>query len=196
MTGVAHKVTRDLKRELADAIRRDETLTPATKLVGEYIADKLNKKRGYAWPSADTIAADLSISRSTVLRAIGVLAERHFSVTRQRGLANEYRPTGVKMTLVDRCQNATGGVSNCDGTGANLTPQLLRNARKKRSTSDERKKLRIDDIPTYLDQCETERNTLPPIDRSHLVDLLKDRRVILNREWRGRIETLLGSVPP
>lgn len=196
MTGITYKITRELKHELANAIRRDKTLTAATKLVGVYIADKLNKRRGYAWPSADTIAADLSISRSTVLRATGVLAERHFSVTRQLGLANEYRPTGVKMTLADQCQIATGGVSNCDGSGVKLTPQLLRNAREKRWTSDERKKLRIDDIPAYLDQCEIERDTLLSIERPHLVGLLKDRRVIVNREWRERIKTLLSSVPP
>ena len=76
---------------LANAIMLDKGLSLAARVVGWYIADHVNTRRGYAWPSQDTIAADLGIGVRTVRRAVSQLGG-YFQITRRRRRANEYRP--------------------------------------------------------------------------------------------------------
>jgi Helix-turn-helix domain len=82
-------ITAKTKLELANRIRVDIELTPSTRLVGLYIADHVNTKRGYAWCTQEQIAADLGIDERTVRRAIKDL-DRYFAVNRARR-AHEYR---------------------------------------------------------------------------------------------------------
>ena len=83
-------LTAEMKFRLANKIRTDKTLTPVTRLIGIHIADFVNLERGYAWCTQEQIAADLGISRRTVMRAIKDLGG-HFRIDRS-GRANEYRP--------------------------------------------------------------------------------------------------------
>jgi Helix-turn-helix domain len=83
------KIVAKAKFDLANRIRVDIALTPSTRLVGLYIADHINTKRGYAWCTQEQIAAALGIDERTVRRAIKDL-DRHFAVDRSHR-AHEYR---------------------------------------------------------------------------------------------------------
>ena len=48
------------------------------KLVGCYLALRINKGRRYAFPKQTTIAADIGVSRATIIRAVGELVERQW----------------------------------------------------------------------------------------------------------------------
>lgn len=61
-----------------------------------YLADRADKD-GYCFPAINTIARDLSISRSTVKRAIHDLEQQGFLEKEQR-----YRKNGGKSTLLYR----------------------------------------------------------------------------------------------
>jgi hypothetical protein len=115
-------VTSRAKFDLANRILLDKNLIPAYRLVGWYIADHINTKRGYAWPP---IAEDLGISVSSVKRDIKSLAP-YFNIDR-RGRANEYR-IGVKLTPIDvddTCQIDPSMVSNTTGIGVTSEPPSL-----------------------------------------------------------------------
>lgn len=64
------------------------------KMVYLYLADRADKD-GYCFPAINTIARDLSISRSTVKRAIHDLEQQGFLEKEQR-----YRKNGGKSTLL------------------------------------------------------------------------------------------------
>jgi hypothetical protein len=64
------KIIAKAKFDLANKIRMDIGLTPSTRLVGLYIADHINTKRGYAWCTQEQIAADLGIDERTVRRGL------------------------------------------------------------------------------------------------------------------------------
>ena len=104
-------ITPKEKFNLGNRIRLDKKLSPATRLVGRYIADHINTKRGYAWPPQVTIANDLGIDLRSVKRAVKSLAP-YFKINR-RGRANEYR-IGDKLSLMeagDRGQKRPGKVT-------------------------------------------------------------------------------------
>ena len=82
-------VTQKEKFALGNAIMLDQNLSPATRLVGWYITDHINTRRGYAWPPQTKIAADLGLSRSMVKYAVKSLAQ-YFEINRS-GRCNEYR---------------------------------------------------------------------------------------------------------
>src|SRR5262249_47469553 len=89
------------KLQLAHRILLDRELTPAARLVGIYIADHLNEKRGYAWPPQEKIAADLGICERSVRYAIEQLGS-HFSIDRSNR-QHEYRPrtTAADFAAID-----------------------------------------------------------------------------------------------
>ena len=82
-------ITQQEKFALGNAIMLDQSLSPATRLVGWFICDHINTQRGYAWPPQTKIAADLGLSRSMVKYAVKSLA-RYFDINRS-GRNNEYR---------------------------------------------------------------------------------------------------------
>lgn len=58
-----------------------------------YLLDRCNEQ-GFCWPSQNTIAKDLKLSRMTVVRAIGDLKKSGLVVTEQR-----YTSHGEKSSL-------------------------------------------------------------------------------------------------
>jgi len=57
-----------------DSIYQDEELGPRAKAVYIYLKDHTNKQ-GTCWPGINTIATGVSLSRSTVKRALGDLVK-------------------------------------------------------------------------------------------------------------------------
>ncbi len=57
-----------------DSIYQDEELGPRAKAVYIYLKDHANKQ-GTCWPGINTIAAGVSLSRSTVKRALEALVK-------------------------------------------------------------------------------------------------------------------------
>jgi hypothetical protein len=118
-------ITPKEKFNLGNRIRLDKKLSPATRLVGCYIADHINTKRGYAWPPQVTIANDLGIDLRSVKRAVKSLAP-YFKINR-RGRANEYR-IGDKLSLMeagDRGQKRPGKVTKTSEIGDKKDPPSL-----------------------------------------------------------------------
>jgi hypothetical protein len=121
------KIIAKAKFDLANRIRADIELTPSTRLVGLYIADHINTKRGYAWCTQEQIAAGLGIDERTVRRAIKDL-DRYFAVNRSCR-AHEYRIV-TPDNLSTIAPNDTGHF--CSDTGQkctsipdkNVTPSL------------------------------------------------------------------------
>ena len=64
-----------------------EDLSARSKLVYMYLKDRAYKE-GQCWPSIQTIGKDLSLSRSTVKRAIKELEQGHFLVKQSRKRKN------------------------------------------------------------------------------------------------------------
>jgi biotin operon repressor len=104
------------KFALANQILRDKALTSSARLVGWYLADHINTRRGYAWPSQAKIAADLGISERSIRSAIKPL-NKYFDIarTKRRGRANEYR-----LAAKIACNGATITGKNCTLMGQNL----------------------------------------------------------------------------
>ena len=152
-------MNRKQKFDLANAILRDKTLSPATRIVGWYLADHMNLRRGgVAWPSYARIAGELGIARFTVIRAVKSLSH-YFQISRRPGrFANEYRPQvtncphaavlGHKLLPV-RSQNVTAKV-----TKTILHPSIdpLNDPLKR---PPKRKRLPVEDAEQYI--VETER---------------------------------------
>lgn len=75
---------------------RDALLTGGTLRVAIYLWEHQNAERGCAWPALETMAGDLSLNKSTVMRAIKSLKNRGRINIRHRGgrfRSNEYRLT-------------------------------------------------------------------------------------------------------
>ena len=66
----AKKLFQKQKAEIRDAIVRDKRLTRTQRLIGYEIADRLNFKTGYAWPSQELIAEKSHCDERTVRRAM------------------------------------------------------------------------------------------------------------------------------
>lgn len=84
------------------SVARDNELTGSAYRVAILIWDYTNEKYGYAWPSHSTIADNLGIHRSTVIRCIHRLAERGWLSIEQRtgqGSANRYYLAFGEMRL-------------------------------------------------------------------------------------------------
>lgn len=92
------EITRQEKLSLGNRIMLDKNLSPAARLVGWFIADHINTKRGYAWPPQELIAERLNVTARTVQRAIKDLSG-YFDVNRS-GRANEYRPIPDKLSPI------------------------------------------------------------------------------------------------
>ena len=119
------KITPKEKFNLANRIMLDKTLSPATRLVGWYIADHIHTVRGYAWPAQVDIARDLGIDLRSVKRAVKSLAP-YFKIDR-RGRANEYR-IGAKLSPMeagDRGQKRPGKVTKTSEIGDKKDPPSL-----------------------------------------------------------------------
>jgi hypothetical protein len=66
----ANRLFKKLKVPFRDAVVRDQGLTRAQRLIGYEIADRLNFKIGYAWPSQELIAEKVRCDVRTVRRAM------------------------------------------------------------------------------------------------------------------------------
>lgn len=71
-----------------DSIYQNTELGPRAKAVYIYLKDHANKE-GTCWPGINTIAADLSLSRSTVKRALRDLVKEGMI-----GKSNRWRKNG------------------------------------------------------------------------------------------------------
>ena len=90
------------KRDVIMAIMLDTSLSPGTRLVGWLIADHVNTKRGYAWPSQEQIRNKLGLSVRHVRRAIRDLLECGYFEVDKKGRNHEYRiATPDKKSGVD-----------------------------------------------------------------------------------------------
>ena len=79
-----------------ESVYQDERLSHRAKAVYIYLSDRADTLR-QCWPSIGTIARELSLSRSTVQRAIQDLREQGYLETRQR-----WRQNGGKSSLLFR----------------------------------------------------------------------------------------------
>ena len=115
----AHTISQKEKFSLANKIMLDQSLSPATRLVGWYITDHINTRRGYAWPPQETIAKDLGITARTVRRAIKDLAP-YFAIDRSHR-QHEYRvATPDKLSAI-----ATPARSVTADVTRNATPDIF-----------------------------------------------------------------------
>lgn len=74
-------------------VARDRALTGAAIRVAVVIWDRLNVKKRAAWPSIGTMAKELGLNRSTVIRATDKLVERGWvNVVSRRWHSNLYQP--------------------------------------------------------------------------------------------------------
>jgi biotin operon repressor len=84
----------DVKRWITNlAGARD--LWPMTRLIGVYIASLYHPKKGYAYPSQQTIADHLGIHRRDVRRAVDQLEQAGWFIVKRgqgRGNSSEDRP--------------------------------------------------------------------------------------------------------
>jgi hypothetical protein len=108
-------ITPKEKFNLGNRIMFDKNLSAATRLVGIYIADRINTKRGYAWPPQEQIASDLGIDERTVRRAVKDLAS-YFGIDRSQR-QHEYHP--MPDTLSAIAADDTGHF--CSDTGQKCT---------------------------------------------------------------------------
>ena len=79
-----------------ESVYQDEQLSHRAKAVYIYLSDRADTLR-QCWPSIGTIARELSLSRSTVQRAIQDLREQGYLETQQR-----WRENGGKSSLLFR----------------------------------------------------------------------------------------------
>jgi hypothetical protein len=77
---------RKAKRDLANTILLGKSLNLAARMVGWYIADHINTKRGYAWPPQETIARDLGITAQSSATWLPTSSPEYFAVTRGQQL--------------------------------------------------------------------------------------------------------------
>ena len=70
-----------------DSVYHDQELSPRGKMVLLYLRDRANRK-GESWYAIGTIAADLSLSRSTVKRALHDLEQHGYLKKASRQRAN------------------------------------------------------------------------------------------------------------
>jgi hypothetical protein len=147
------------KFELANAILLDKTLSAATRIVGWYIADHVNTRRGFAWPPQELIARDLGLGLRTVGRAVKEL-RRYFHMHRQRrNRATEYRPSPAKMAAefgarLAKMASPTG--PNGRSGPAKMAAHPLNDPPSDplRQRPPRRKQQPVDDPDQYVTQCE------------------------------------------
>jgi biotin operon repressor len=75
------------------AVKKDTSMSYATRTIAGYIGALLNPKKGYAYPSLERIASDTGAHKATVCRAIQTLTDHGYLLVRPgggRGRANEY----------------------------------------------------------------------------------------------------------
>jgi hypothetical protein len=95
------KITAKAKFDLANEIRSDKTLSLGDRMVGLYLVEQFNPRRGFAYPTRIQIAAKVGISARSVQRSIKKLEGRYFAIKRasRNGCANEYWPiVGDRMS--------------------------------------------------------------------------------------------------
>ncbi len=77
-----------------DQVRADPELTPLAFMLAYVIANLVNEREGYAWPSVARLAAECRVTENGVKKIIRRLVERgHLSVELGigRGKTNRYR---------------------------------------------------------------------------------------------------------
>jgi len=75
-------------------LARDHNLPGAAVRVAILLWEKMNARRGYAWPSLAYIGRELKMHRSTVIRSLRILSDRGWINKSKRGgrhRSNEYR---------------------------------------------------------------------------------------------------------
>jgi hypothetical protein len=120
---VTESITRQEKLDHANRILLDKNLPPTARLIGWYITDHINRKRGYAWTPLEHIAADLGIHERTVRRLVKYL-ERHFVIDRSHR-QYEYRiPTPGNLPGITPGILSTIPGNSCTDTGHNARPSF------------------------------------------------------------------------
>jgi hypothetical protein len=87
------KISKKAKFALANAIRSDKTLSLGDRMVGLFLVERLNPRRGFAYPTKIQIADVVGLTPRSVNRSIKNL-DPYFSIKRSvgSGHANEYWP--------------------------------------------------------------------------------------------------------
>jgi len=123
------------KAELKDAIIRDRRLTLQTRYIGYEIADALNFKTGYAWPSQKFLAEKTGFSERTIWAATKKLADSQTGIWFRRELDEKnycYYPRFERLkeppAPVDNTRKsqqvtpANAGVAICDLSSLRESP--------------------------------------------------------------------------
>ena len=109
-------ITPKQKLQLGHRILLDRDLTPVARLVGWYIVDHINTKRGYAWCPQEMIAKNLGICERAVRYAIKGVAP-YFAIDRSRR-QHEYRmATPANIASITPLTPANNADIEADDTG-------------------------------------------------------------------------------
>jgi hypothetical protein len=103
-----------------DQVRADPALTPLAFMLAYVLANLVNDREGYAWPSITRLAAECRVTERGVQKVIRRLVERgHLSVERGsgRGETNRYRWTIKNDNGAPRTENAQDAdrLTRCNG---------------------------------------------------------------------------------
>lgn len=103
---------------------KNRNLSPSDKLVWLAVRDREGQNEK-AWPSLNTIAADIGMSRSTVIRATAKLESLGWlKVDRSHEMSNRYE---CWIPIHTQCQNDTTQCQNDTGGGSvKMTPELTK----------------------------------------------------------------------
>lgn len=103
-----------------DQVRADPALTPLAFMIAYVLANLVNEREGYAWPSIARLAADCRVTERGVQRIIRGLVEcGHLSVESGigRGETNRYRWIVKNDNGAPRIENARGADRQCGCNG-------------------------------------------------------------------------------
>jgi DNA-binding transcriptional ArsR family regulator len=131
-----HSPTDDLA-DLRAVFSADVRLSAPERAVMLALILHRNGRTGRTDPSVTSVAAEIGVSRRTVMRALGTLeAAGMIERDMRAGIRTRYivhPPTSATVSPVPeshQCQPDTGPVPLCHGTGATVSPERTKNERK------------------------------------------------------------------
>ena len=82
-------------------VARDSEITGADLKVAVLIWEHTNADYGYAWPSLDYIATQMSLDRSTVVRSVKKLVKRGWIIRRRGQFRSNHYHLAIGSKLMD-----------------------------------------------------------------------------------------------
>jgi len=101
--------------EAIEQILGDQTLTPVQRNIAIALVKRMNRDKGYAYPSAKTLSEWIGVSERTVWRAIEAFGDHYFAVDGKSGKSNRYRLKPIAVIKQSRPQgdDARDNESQC-----------------------------------------------------------------------------------